>query len=55
MGRKINGHELELSAHQRFVLNFFAITLKALSKIIAGDILDFFILFFRDNKTWHFL
>ena len=35
------------------------LTLKALSKIAANEILlfvfCFFLLFFRDSKTWHFM
>ena len=29
--------------------------LKELSKIVADDILNFFVFFFRENKTWHFM
>ena len=31
------------------------LTLKTPSKIVAEDISFFFILFFRENKTWHFM
>ena len=31
------------------------LTLKVLSKLVAEDILNFYLLFFRENKTWHFL
>ena len=33
----------------------FALTLKALSKIVADNSLIFFYYFFRENKTWHFM
>ena len=41
------GQELSLLGQQ--------LTLKALSKFVIGDILKFFLLFFRENKTRHFM
>ena len=41
------GQELSLFSQQ--------LTLKALSKFVAANILKFFLLFFRENKTWHFM